>query len=199
MTGWAMSYSRFPDGAHQVRRLHFPGDLLAMPSIPMRHHAEDLETLSNAVISPFPKRLLTRLFAMPRLAAIMYMFAQAERITAGDRLANLGRNTAKGRVAYLLMDILHRLRSADESVQNAFYMHLTREQAAHFTGITPVHASRMWSALNDDGLIACNGRTVTILEEGALTKLSQYRNRDGDFDYHWLRLVEERLSALPSG
>ena|SRR5947209_9383077 len=139
MTGWAMSCSHFADGAHQVRRLHFPGDPLAMPSIPMRHHAEDIEALSDAVISPFPKRLLAGLFALPRLTAIMYMFAQAERITAGDRLANLGANSAKGRVAYLLLDILHRLRSADHSLTDTFYMHLTREQVAHFAGVTPVH------------------------------------------------------------
>jgi CRP-like cAMP-binding protein len=195
MTGWVMSCSRFPHGADQVRRLHFPGDLLAMPSIAMRHHAETLETVSDAVISPFPKRLLAGLFTLPRLAAIMYMFAQAERITAGDRLANLGRNSAKARVAFLLMDILHRLRSADHSVEDTFYMHLTREQVAHFTGITPVHASRMWSALIADGLIECYGHTVTIVDEDRLSRLSHYCDHDGDFDYRWLKLVEERIGA----
>lgn len=193
MTGWVMSSSRFGQGGHQVRRLHFPGDLLAMPSIPMKHHAEDLETLSDAVISPFPKRLLARLFELPRLAAIMYMFAQAERITAGDRLANVGQNPAKARVAYLLLDVLHRLRSADHTVQDTFYMHLTREQIAHFTGMTPVHASRMWSALVEDGLIQCIGRTVTVLDERALSELAHYRDRDGDFDHHWLKLVREQV------
>jgi CRP-like cAMP-binding protein len=195
MTGWVMSYSRFPDGM-QVRRLHFPGDLLAMPSIPMRHHAEDLQALSDAIISPFPKQLLTRLFAMPRLTAIMYMFAQAERITAGDRLANLGRNSAKARVAFLLLDILHRLRSADHTVQNTFYIHLTREQIAEFTGMTAVHASRMWSALVEEGLIMNVGRTVTILEENALVELSHFRDLDSDFDYHWLRLVEGHIDGV---
>jgi CRP-like cAMP-binding protein len=194
MTGWVMSSSSFPGGAHQGRRLHFPGDLLAMPSIPMRYHAEDLETLSDAVISPFPKRLLARLFDMPHLAAIMYMFAQAERITAGDRLANLGMNSAKARVAFLVMDILHRLRSADHTLQNTFYMHLTREQIAYFTGMTPVHASRMWSELVDDGLIECFGRTVTVLNEGALAELSHYRDR-GDFDHEWLSLVEDHPAS----
>ena len=198
MTGWAMSSSRFGDGAHQVRRLHFPGDLLAMPSIPMRHHAEDIEVLSDAVVSPFPKRLLARLFELPRLAAIMYMFAQAERITAGDRLANVGQNSAKARVAYLLLDVLHRLRSADHTVQDTFYMHLTREQIAQFTGITSVHASRMWSALLDDGLIQCIGHTVTILDEQALEELSHYRDRSGDFDHHWLKLVQAEVRGAIS-
>ncbi len=196
MTGWAMSSSRFRDGAHQVRRLHFPGDLLAMPSIPMQHYAEDIETVSDAVISPFPKRLLAHLFAMPRLTAIMYMFAQAERITAGDRLANLGQNVARARVAFLLLDVLHRLRSADHTVENTFYMHLTREQIAHFTGMTPVHASRMWTALVEDGLIQCIGRTVTILDERALAELCHYRDRDGDFDHQWLNLVDAQRSQV---
>lgn len=193
MTGWVMSSSRLGEGA-QVRRLHFPGDLLAMPSIPMQRHAEDLETVSDAVISPFPKRLLAGLFKLPRLTAIMYMFAQAERITAGDRLANMGQNNSKARMAYLLLDVLHRLRSADHTVQDTFYMHLTREQIAHFTGMTPVHASRMWSGLVEDGLIQCIGRTVTVLDEEALVELSHYRDR-GDFDHHWLRLVEEQMRS----
>lgn len=196
MTGWVMSCSRLPDGTQQVRRLHFPGDLLAMPSIPMRHHAEDIESLSNCVVSPFPKRVLARLFGMPRLTAIMYMFAQAERITAGDRLVNLGRNAAKARVAFLLMDLLHRLRSADRTIGNMFYMHLTREQVAQFTGMTPVHASRMWSALISDGLISCRSRVVTVLDESALIELSHYRELGRDFDYHWLKLVEQQAGTL---
>lgn len=193
MTGWTMSYSSFPDGSHHVRRLHFPGDLLAMPSIPMRHHGEDIEAVSNAVISPFPKRRLAGLFNMPRLAAIMYMFAQAERITAGDRLANMGRNSAKARVAFLLMDVLHRLRSADQTVSNTFYMHLSREQVAQFTGMTSVHASRMWSALIHDELISCRGRIVTIVDEERLERLSHYRVGDENFDHRWLELVEQEV------
>ena len=195
MTGWVMSCSRFPDGSQQVRRLHFPGDLLAMPSIPMRHYAEDLEALSDAVIAPFPKSKLAELFNMPQLAGIMYMFAQAERITAGDRLASLGHDSAKARIAFLLMDILYRLRSADHSVTNSFFLHLTREQIAHVTGITPVHASRMWSALIADGLIYCTRRTVTIVDEEQLACLGHYSERDGDFDYGWLRAVEHQTNA----
>ena len=195
MTGWVMSCSRFPDGSQQVRRLHFPGDLLAMPSVPMRHHAEDLEALSDAVIAPFPKHLLADLFNMPQLAGIMYMFAQAERITAGDRLASLGHNSAKARIAFLLVDILYRLRSADQSVTNSFFMHLTREQIAQVTGITPVHASRMWSVLTTDGLIRCVGRTVTIADEGRLARLGYYFDRDGDFDHHWLRAMQGEKKA----
>ena len=195
LAGWVMSSSRFPDGSQQVRRLHFPGDLLAMPSVPMRHYAEYLEALSDAVIAPFSKRLLADLFNMPRLAGIMYMFAQAERVSLGDRLANLGHDTAKARIAFLLVDILRRLRSVDGTVGTSFEMHLTREQIAHATGITPVHASRMWNALIADGLIRCEGRTVSILDEQRLAQAGHYADHDDDLDFLWLREVEDRTNV----
>lgn len=192
LSGWVMSCTRFPDGAHQVRRLHFSGDLLAMPSVPMRHYAEDLEAISDGVIAPFPKAMLAKLFNMPRLAAIMYMFAQSERITAGDRLACVGHNSAKACLAFLIVDILHRLRSADRTVTRSFTMHLTREQIAHVIGTTPVHASRMWCALIADRLIRYEGHMVTVLDEPKLIDLSQFHDRDGDFDQDWLREVDAR-------
>ena len=190
LSGWVMSCTRFPDGTHQVRRLHFAGDLLAMPSMAMRRHAEDLEAISDAVIAPFPKAILAELFGMPRLAAIMYMFAQAERISAGDRLACVGHHAAKACLAFLLVDVLHRLRSADPGVTDSFTMHLTREQVAQVIGTTPVHASRVWCALVADGAIRCDGHTVTVVDEARLMELSQYRERDAAFDREWLRQVE---------
>ncbi len=188
--GWAMSYTRFPDGSFQVRRLHFPGDLLGMPSLPMRHHAEDIEALSDCEIATFPKLALTELFRLPRLAAILYMFAHAERVTLGDRLANLGHNRAKARIAFLLIDILHRLRSVDSSVDCSFDMHLTRDQIAHVAGISAVHASRSWSELISEGLVNYSTHRVTILSEAGLEELACFRDRDSDFDFDWLRIVE---------
>ena len=188
--GWAMSLTRFPDGSFQVRRLHFPGDPLAMPSLSMRHYTEDIEALTDCEIAVFPKTALAGVFRFPRLAAILYMFAQAERATLGDRLASLGHDRGEARIAFLLVDILHRLRSADPGVGCSFDMHLTREQIAHVTGMTPVHASRMWSELISKGLIQCVGHHVTIVAEHRLSRLAHYVDRDADFDLDWLHIVE---------
>lgn len=196
--GWAMSLTRSPDGSFQVRRLHFPGDLLAMPSLSMRHYVEDIEALSDCDIAIFPKSALAEVFRLPRLAALLYMFAQAERVTLGDRLTSLGLDRAQARIGFLLVDILHRLRSADPSVSCSFDLHLTREQIAHVTGMTPVHASRMWSELISQGLIGCSGNHVTIFDEDRLAQLANYRDRDGDFDLDWLCSVEA-VNALDFG
>jgi len=203
VSGWAMSGTHFPDGTQQVRRLHFPGDLLAMPSLPLRRHAESLEAISDAIVAPFPKDALADLFTMPRLAAIMFMFAQMERVAAGDRLASLGHDSAKSRLAFFLVDILNRLRSTDPTVTDSFHMHLSREQVAQVIGTTAVHASRMWSALLSQGLIRTTGRSVKVIDEVELARLGHFTDRDGDLDHAWLEGVERRLAfgaaSVPQG
>ncbi len=191
-SGWAMSLSQLASGARQVRRLHFPGDMLAMPSLAMQHHAVDVEAVSDVVVSPFRRSDFARLFEQfPRLAALMFMFAQAERITSGDRLCCLSRLPAKARMAFLLVDILQRLRAADAVTGSSFRMHLTREQMADVTGMTAVHASRMWSALLTEGSIRCDGSIVTVVEEERLRRLSGYIDRSREFDFGWLASVSE--------
>ena len=100
LSGWAMTFSDFADGSRQSRRLHFSGDLLALPSMAMRHHVENIEALTDAIVAPFARSKLTQLFReYPRLAAIMFIFAQEERITYGDRLCSLARFPGKARIA----------------------------------------------------------------------------------------------------
>src|SRR6478736_5648775 len=103
----------------------------------------------------------------------------------------MGHTCAKKRLAFLLIDILHRLRSADPGITNSFYMQLTREQMANVIGVTPVHASRTWSALLAEGMVRCEGRMVTIVDERQLAKRGYYFDRSGGFDLQWLKRVED--------
>jgi CRP/FNR family transcriptional regulator, anaerobic regulatory protein len=186
-SGWAMTFSDFPDGSRQVRRLHFPGDILAMPCMAMRHHVENIEALTDVVVSPFGKESMAALFlSFPRLTGIFFIFAQQERITYGDRLCALGRRSCKARMAFLLMDVLTRVRASDSSVSHRFRMHLTRAQMSEITGMTTVHASRMWTRLVAEGAIAQEDRLLTILDEERLVALSGFVDRSRDLDFEWL-------------
>jgi CRP/FNR family transcriptional regulator, anaerobic regulatory protein len=186
-SGWAVSYSQFPDGSRQIRRLHLPGDLLGMPALALRHHPENLETLTPTVVSPFERAALSRLFVEhPRLTSIMYIFAQEERTTLGDRMGCIGRLDCKERLAFLLLDIFNRLRAIDVVDRTSFEIHLTREQMAEMTGMTSIHASRMWSELISERTIETDGHRVTILDEARLQALSGYVNRSADLDFRWI-------------
>jgi CRP/FNR family transcriptional regulator, anaerobic regulatory protein len=196
LSGWAITFSDFADGSRQVRRIHVPGDLLAMPSIAMQHHAESIEAVTEVVVAPFDRARLIELFErFPRLAAIIFILVQAERITYGDRLCSLSRLSCKARMAFMLLDVLNRLRACDSSITSSFHMHLTRGQMGDIAGMTAVHASRMWSKLISEGLIDCDDGFVTILDEDRLVSLSGYVNRDEDLDFSWVPSVNEAGAA----
>jgi CRP/FNR family transcriptional regulator len=201
-SGWAMTFSDFPDGSRQSRRLHFAGDILGLPSMAMRHHAENVEAITDVVVAPFPKSMVATLIEdYPRLAAIMFIFAQEERITAGDRLCSISRLSCRGRVAFLLMDLLTRLRAADADVTDTFEMHLTREEMGEITGMTSVHASRIWSDLIAQGAFRYERPFVTIEDEPRLISISNYVNRSADLDFTWLPAAgpsEARLTGAPA-
>ena len=193
LSGWAMTYSDFADGTRQIRRLHFPGDLLAMPSMAMRRHVENVEALTHVVFARFERDRLAELFLdYPRLAAIMFIFAQEERISYGDRLCSLVRYSCKARIAFLLLDILARLRAVDPSISDSFEMHLTRAQMGEVTGMTPVHASRMWNELIGERLISFDNGCVTIEDETRLVQLSGFSSRSPGLDFSWILDAEDR-------
>ena len=186
-SGWAMTFSDFPDGSRQSRRMHFPGDILGLPSMATRHHSTSVEAITDVVAIPFGKAMIADLLGKhPRLAAIMFIFAQEERITLGDRMCSLSRLPCKGRLAFLLIDVLTRVRASDPDVRTTFENHLTRAAMAEITGMSPVHASRVWCELIDEGLIAADGPFVTVLDEQRLAELSNFVDRSLDLDFGWL-------------
>ncbi len=71
-SGWAMTFSDSPEGSRQARRLHFPGDILGLPSMAMKHHPTSIEAISDVVAAPFHKSVIAEMIAnYPRLAGVM--------------------------------------------------------------------------------------------------------------------------------
>ena len=103
----------------------------------------------------------------PRLAAIMFIFAQEERITYGDRLCSLARFPAsRGWPSSSGYSCPPARRGPTFS--HSYELHLTRAQMGEVDGMSAVHASRMWSELIAEGLISFDNGCVTIEDEQAL-------------------------------
>lgn len=185
--GWVMSYVILDDGSRQILRLHFPGDMIGMSSTAFAEATETLVTLSDAVICPFEKAALRIVFEEhPRLAALFHIVAQAERVSLTDRLASLGRTSAKARVAALLVDVLMRLRFLNKQIVDTIPFKLTQEEIGDATGLTAVHVNRMMRALSEEGLIARRDGHVHIRDEAALAQTANYVNRYAELDLRWL-------------
>jgi CRP/FNR family transcriptional regulator len=185
--GLMMSYVLLHDGSRQILRFLFPGDILGVSSAIYREAPETLAALSDCVVSPFDRSALADLMVEhPRLSALILVYSQIERVALTDRLAALGRTSAKARVAALLIELRNRLRATDKTIDNAFALGLTQEEVGDATGLTAVHVNRMLRQLEEEGMIAREAGRVTLKDERALERTANYVNRYQGLDLGWL-------------
>lgn len=185
--GLMMSYVLLDDGSRQILRFLFPGDMLGISSMVYRESPETLCALSDCIVCPFDHSAFSELVtAHPRLSALILVFSQIERVALTDRLAALGRTSAKARVAALLLDLRNRLRSTDRSIDRVFALGLTQEEIGDATGLTAVHVNRMLRQLEEEGMIARGSGRVTLLDARALARAANYVDRYEGLDLSWL-------------
>jgi len=148
---------------------------------------ETIAALVESEVCAFDKAALSRLYVdHPRIAAMILVICQIERVALTDRLAALGRTSAKARVAALLLDMRNRLRRVDPAIGSTFTLGLTQEEVGDATGLTAVHVNRMLRQLEEDGLIGREGGRVTIHDERALARAANYVDRYEGLELGWL-------------
>ena len=185
--GMAMSYVLLDDGSRQILRFLFPGDMLAVSALVYRDSPETIVAMTDLTVCPFDRTLMAGLLTEhPRLAAVIMVMNQMEKVALTDRLAALGRTSAKARIAALLIEMHNRLRSRDQAIGNSFTLGVTQEEIGDATGLTAVHVNRMLRQLEEDGLIRREGSRVTLLKETLLAQAANYIERFDGLDLRWL-------------
>ena len=185
--GTMMSYVILPDGSRQILRFLFRGDLIAMAGLVYRSSPETVIALTECAVAPLERSAVADLAVEhPRLSALLVAAGQIERVALTDRLAGLGRTSAKSRVAALLIEIRNRLRTLDPSINGEFTLGLTQEEIGDATGLTAVHVNRMLRQLEEDGLIARDGGRFTMINEPVLARTAYHVERGASVDLGWL-------------
>jgi len=185
--GVMMSSMLLDDGSRQILRFLFPGDMIGLSSLAYREAPETLTALSDSLVCPFERTMLSEVVgAHPRLGALMMVYGQIERTALTDRLAALGRTSAKARVAAVLIDMRNRLRMIDKSIADSFVLGLTQEEIGDATGLTAVHVNRMLRQIEEEGMIARENGRVTFTNERALQRAANYVDRYKGLDLSWL-------------
>lgn len=190
-SGVMMSYALLDDGSRQIHRFLYPGELVGQSALAYAQSPYTVMALSDAVVCPFDRAAFTALAALhPRIMVAIVAMEQIERAALTDRLAALGRTSAKARVAAALLDIRDRLRRGAGTPDNSFAPGLTQEEIGDATGLTAVHVNRMLRQLEDEGLIARSHGRVTVLNEAALRRAGEYVDRFAGVDLSWLVSIQ---------
>ncbi len=98
-----------------------------------------------------------------------------------ERIVSLGRRDARGRIAYLLCELLWRHAAVGLSNNDTFPLPLTQTELGDTLGLTPVHVSRILKEFRSYNLISMGQKTISLLNVEGLRKIA-------DFTKDYLRL-----------
>ena len=186
-SGMMIAYTLLDDGSRQILRLVFPGDLMGMAVLAYGKAPHTVAAVADSVVASFDRSQLTEIAQkFPRVAMALTALDQVDRAALTDRLAAVGRTSARARIAATLLDIRNRLRRGDPSIRNSFSLGLTQEEIGDATGLTAVHVNRMLRQLEDQKLIERAAGRVTILDETELKRAANHVDRQDGVDLSWL-------------
>jgi CRP-like cAMP-binding protein len=112
-------------------------------------------------------RLLTaarvrELMRDPRIAARALTLAAAARQRADGHFCAVTKLDARGRMAWMMLDIYERLRRKGLISRPAFNLPLTQDQIADYLGINVVYVSRTLRRMREEGLLLADRHVVSI-------------------------------------
>lgn len=179
--GWVSSGVATPGGLQQIFKIHLPGDFVGVPSMAVTRAFETLTALTPVVVRPILVEDIGKLFAQQsRLAAVLFLCVQYERVMLMDRLTSIGRSRAIARLAALLLNLYDRLRSIDPAQPPTVDLPLTQSELGDLVGITAVHVNRKLQELERQGLVARQRNRVDLVDIEGLRRLAdlpQYQLR----------------------
>jgi CRP/FNR family transcriptional regulator, anaerobic regulatory protein len=184
--GWLHSSVVLGNGSRQIMCFHFKGDIIGLPLLAFRDSPETVTAVTDVILCPFGReRLAAVIGEHPRLAALLLTLNVAGRVGLADRLASIGRTSARTRVASLLCEVYRRMRMLGLARDGSIQLPLTQEDIGDATGLTAVHVNRMMRGLAEDGLIERNGSQLRVLDEGGLCVEANYADRY-ELETSWL-------------
>src|SRR5690348_17251631 len=111
-SGFVWRYKILPDGKRQLLSFGLPGDLLGFPASFFENAVNATGSLTDVVVATVSFAAFYDLFVrFPRVAIALYWMAAREASIYGERIVDIGRQSAYEWLAHLILELLTRLRS----------------------------------------------------------------------------------------
>jgi CRP-like cAMP-binding protein len=175
LEGWACRYKALADGRRQILSFLIPGDIFDLNCFALRRMDHSLGAITAVKAAQLGRSELDRLMEMPAVAAALW---RSELIAASilrEWMLNVGQRAAYERVAHLICEIFYRMGAAGLVVDGVCDFPLTQTDIADAGGLTSVHVNRMMQALRAEGLIALQGKRLSIPDLPRLMKAGLFR------------------------
>ncbi len=165
------------DGQEQILGFYLPGDLLGFDAFAQSKHSCDAQALDDTLVCELKLDAFEELcgsIANMRNGMMRQVGVQIER--EHQMLLTLGQMRTEERLATFLLGISER-NKARGFASNAFNLPMARHDLANYLGMAVETLSRMFSRLQEDGIIRVQHRLIEIEAMDRLRALAHYNCR----------------------
>ena len=175
LEGWSISYRLLSDGRRQVAAIHLPGDVCDVDALAPARLSFGVLALTDCRIACIERDALKA--AMQERVAVRNLIVAllaAENASLFELVVNLGRRSARERIAFLLCRLLGRLQTNGEALNNSIRCALTQTDLGDHLGLSTVHVNRALKDLKLGGLISGRGSVYTISDLPGLQAIAGF-------------------------
>jgi len=182
ISGLACRYKILENGTRQIMAFLVAGDLCDPEVFILKEIDHHIGTLAPSLIATLPGETMRNLLLnRPGVALALWWGTLQDEGILRERIIDEGRRDAYSRIAFLIYEMLLRLRAVGVLDDERFEWPITQTDLADATGLTPVHVNRMLQRLREEGLIATDGKVWEVLDLAGLRKAA-------DFNANYLHL-----------
>ncbi len=175
ISGLACRYKILQDGRRQIMAFLVAGDPCDSEIFILKEMDHSIGTLIPSVIASIPgDTMKDLLLSRPGIALAFWWNTLQDEGVLRERIIDEGRRDAYSRIAFMIYEILLRLRAVGVMDDESFDFPITQTDLADATGLTPVHVNRMLQRLREEKLIAIEGKRWTVLDPAGLRKAAQF-------------------------
>jgi CRP-like cAMP-binding protein len=171
--GMAFRYRLMPDGKRQILTFMIPGDVFGLHAFLLKAMDHSIAALVPTRVAAISRDTVFELFEHhPRIGTALWCSALQQDAINRERIVALGRRSARGRVAYLLCELVWRLRAVGLAEDHTIRLPLTQIDLADALGLTSVHLNRILQGFRRDSLIALAHHRLTLLDGERLQEIA---------------------------
>jgi len=164
------------DGWEQISGYHILGEIIGFDGIATHIHGVGATALEDTEVCALPFMSIEGLSrTLPVLQHNLHQLMSKEIGRDQNMMFILGSMNAEQRLAAFLLNLASRYRRRGYS-STEFTLRLTREELGSYLGLKLETVSRMFSRFQAEGIVQAQGRSVKLLDSGALKRITE-RNR----------------------
>jgi CRP-like cAMP-binding protein len=175
LSGLACRYKLLENGGRQIMAFLVPGDPCDSEIFILKAMDHSIGTLTRSLIASISGEVMQDLLLnRPGIALAFWWSTLQDEGVLRERIIDEGRRDAYSRIAFMIFEMLLRMRAVGVIEDENFEFPITQTDLADATGLTPVHVNRMLQQLRQEGLIAIEGKRWTVLNTEGLRKAAQF-------------------------